>query len=169
MSRTSTIMEAPVAREYEPPTVTHHGRVGEVTLSQSMVFGLGLAQALATSLVGQNPPPAETVAEGPVGQQGPAGAPGAPGPDGVPGSDGLPGSDGADTPDGDLVVENVSAEGGSAPGGAGGGDASDGGGPLSGKQLPFTGAAVALVAGVGVAFLSAGDRLRRLSGRHSQR
>jgi hypothetical protein len=124
---------------YRPPTVTFHGRVGELTGSHGLVVGsqaLRFGAAFASSL----------------------GAPGA----GV----GNGGSQGVRDV---ALTGGAPGGGGGATGGGptGGAAAGAGGGGHGGGKLPFTGLAVIGVAGVGAALSSAGAALRRLARRQS--
>jgi hypothetical protein len=124
--------DSPAPAQYEPPAVTFHGRVDELTGSTSAMVGarvVRFAAAFATSL--HVPVPSSGDVSTGTGSGGtPPGAPGGGGAGG-----GLPG-------------------GGAAPGGGAGG----GGG---GGKLPFTGLAVIAVSGAGAALASAGAALRR--------
>jgi hypothetical protein len=146
-------MRRGVETGYRPPTVTHHGRVGEVTLSHTVVFGASLARALASSLVGTTTtvgggsPGTNTVVQVPAG---------------------------GNVPGGDTVTHTITnhvtnapgsgtspgAATGAGPGSSGAGNAAGAAG--SGHKLPFTGFAVVYLAGAGAAMASTGAVLRRV-------
>ena len=152
---------------YTPPGISSYGRVGEVTLSDEVLFGVKLAAAFVASVVGQP-------GNAPGGQEAVNQPPPGPGPGptdvGGPGTSGGPPSGGvADTTPvstGGGGSEGVSGSGGAGGGGGEGGEAAATG-SAGGKELPFTGMAVALTAGVGVALVGAGARIRSLAGRQA--
>lgn len=138
-----------------------------MTLSDNVLFGAKLAAAFVASVVNVNQPgdaPApggQEVVNTPPGPGETGGGPGETG--GGPGATSGPGGSVEETiPVGTQGSEGVADTGGSG-GGGGGGEA--GGGSAGGKELPFTGMAVALTAGVGVALAGAGAKLRSLAGR----
>lgn len=146
-------------RTYSAPTVTQYGPVGEVTLSHTVLFGTKLAAAFVASVVNTTPSGQGTTGNGGITNSAPF-SPGATGPAGtvsshVPAlSQHLPSGSGGSLPAG--------ANGGSNPSGASHHAAASGGGH---GQLPFTGMALALTAGVGLTLAGAGERLRRLTRR----
>jgi hypothetical protein len=147
-------MRRGVETAYRPPTVTHHGRVGEVTLSHTVVFGASLARAVASSLMGTTTP---------------VGGGSTPGGDTV-----VQVPAGGNVPGGNTVthtitnhVTNSPGSGASPAAGTGVGPGSGGGGNTagaagSGHKLPFTGFAVVYLAGAGAAMASTGAVLRRV-------
>lgn len=159
---------------YEPPQITYHGNVAELTLSHHLVVGskvVGLATSFAASTVnngggggaGVVPSGPETLTQVPTGGGGSG-----------PITNTVQGPvttvRGPSTTVHEIhSVGGVGAAGGT-PGGGGVGDvqhtAAAGGG--GGKELPFTGLAVVTVAGVGAALASAGSVLRRVARRGDQ-
>jgi hypothetical protein len=155
--------------EYKPPTVSYHGRVGEVTLSHSVLIGASLAKAVATSLVGQpNAPGAggETVVTVPGG--------------GTNTVTHTITNNTTHTVTNHTVTNHTTTiqspgggnSPGSASGGGGGGSNPAGAGEAaaakhSGGKLPFTGMAVVYVAGAGAALATAGETVRRFTRRRS--
>jgi hypothetical protein len=145
------------ARDYEPPTVTDYGRVGAVTLSNSVHFGISLAQTFATSVVptssgggGNNVtatlPATNTVVPGP----GTGSAPGA-------ATNTIINHPGTSGTSPSTVTSVPSGGSGSGPAAATGG----------GGKLPFTGLPVLYVAGAGAALVSAGEAVRRAARRRA--
>ena len=151
---------------YTAPRLTVHGRVDEITLGDHLDLGVHafqMAAAFSTSVIGQpsSAPAGNEVTQGaaPGGTTGGGGAPGVTDAMGDSVGDSVTGA----TPLGES--ETVADPGGTAGAGS---DASGGGTtPVAaeGGRLPFTGMAVALVAGVGVAAASGGAVLRRVAGR----
>jgi hypothetical protein len=143
------------AGEYTPPTITDYGRVGAVTLSNSVHFGVSLAQTFAASVVPQSGgggntgtlPGSETVVPGPGSTTGSA-------PGGA--ANPIVNHGGSGTSPGSVTSVPGSGSGGSGAGGATGGG-----------KLPFTGMPALYLAGAGAALVSAGEAARRFSRRRS--
>jgi hypothetical protein len=164
---------------YVPPAVTYHGRVSELTQSETLELGVQavrLAGAFAVSVVG----PGNTGGGG-GGGGGPSISDVLPGSGSGGGGDASPPTGGGggggggivDTvPQGDTRGVGDSAPGTPAAGGSdtvstGAGEAApqDTGSGGRGGNLPFTGIAVAWMAAAGVGLASAGEVLRRASRR----
>jgi hypothetical protein len=126
--------DSPAQAPYQPPTVTFHGRLEELTGSTSLMVGVRVvrfAAAFANSL--HTPSPGGGVLSGgPVSSTVPIHGPGG----------------GA----GDVATTGGGGVGGGSAGGGGGG----------GGKLPFTGLAVIAVSGAGAALAAAGAALRRV-------
>jgi hypothetical protein len=150
---------------YTAPRLTVHGRVDEITLGDHLDLGVHafqMAAAFSTSVIGQPTaaPAGSEVTQGaaPGGTTGGGGGGG-----GV--LDTVP-SDGVGVaPSGET--ETLANPGGTEGVGSSGGSGSGATTPVAaeGGRLPFTGMAVALVAGVGAAAVSGGAVLRRVTGR----
>jgi hypothetical protein len=145
------------ARDYQPPTITDYGRVGAVTLSNSVHFGVTLAQTFAASVVptssgggGNNVtetlPTTNTVVPGP----GTGSAPGST-------TNTIINNPGSGTSPSTVTSVPSGGGGGSQPAGTAGG----------GGKLPFTGMPVLYLAGAGAALVSAGEAVRRVSRRRA--
>jgi hypothetical protein len=152
-----TLADQQTRLPYTPPSVTYHGRVGELTLSQHLVTGtkvLQFAAAFAASLGTVTPGGGETT---PVV---PPGTPLGPGEvqHGVGTGFDIPPSGGGGS------VPTALGGGGDPSGGSVASGAGSGGGGAGGK-LPFTGLAVMGVAAVGAALASAGAVMRRATRR----
>jgi hypothetical protein len=152
---------------YTPPSVTYHGRVGELTLSHGLLVGaqaVRFAASFASSLNSMH-----TTGRGGstvLGAHPAAGGAHGGVPDPGFGGGGSPSgsAEGTQLLNGDPAAAGTSGAGtggGSAPGAGGSGSGGGGGG----AKLPFTGLAVLAVSGVGAALASAGVAIRRFTGR----
>jgi hypothetical protein len=145
---------------YERPRVVDHGPFAELTrgvlleVAHYAQFGAAFA-ASVISPGGPGVPHVPTPIDVPFTPQAPSGGGGGGG--GLPGGTLVPSGGGA----GGNVVTAAPAAAGPAGGGGGGAAGSSGGG----GTLPFTGYAVALLAGVGLVTAAAGKTLRRLARR----
>jgi hypothetical protein len=149
------VAETEAQSSYRPPSVTYHGRVGELTLSHSLLIGARAARfaaSFASSLHSTH-----TAGDGRSAVLGATqgNAPRTP--------SALPtGASGHRSPGGQDVLAGDPSNSLGAGGGGGAGGSSRGG---AGGKLPFTGLAVLAVSGAGAALVSAGTAIRRLTRR----
>jgi hypothetical protein len=141
--------QATACGTYEKPEILERGTLAGLTASSTLYAGaqvLKLSAGFAASVVG---PPTPSPGPGDIPLPGPDGGPGIPDIPDTPGEpDGAPGS-----------LTAVGGDGGGSPGGGGAGEPRGGG--SSGGELPFTGYAAMMVAGVGALLAATGGRLRR--------
>ena len=163
---------------YKPPAVTYHGRVDELTLGDHLELGVHafqMAAAFTTSVIVQNTP-GENAGGGGGGGGGTNQAPPADlgstpgGGDSLPGSGTSPGEatgTGTSVEPNGVAADDLTSPAGTSPvaDNSGSGDVAGVASSSDGDKLPFTGFAVALVAGVGAAAASGGAVLRRVSRR----
>jgi hypothetical protein len=147
--------------EYCSPRLTYHGRVEELTLSEHHELGVHafqMAAAFGSSVIAtQTTPSGSGTQNVPQGGGGGGGVPGATAPLDTTGS--VPTGGGGGSVPGGTINETIPSDTTASTPVLAAGEA-----PSSGR-LPFTGFAVALVAGAGLAAASGGAALRRLTRR----
>ena len=145
---------------YRPPSVTYHGRVGELTLSHTLLVGARAARfaaSFASSLHSTH-----TAGDGSSAVLGATQSGGTGTPPAVPTAGSGHGSPAAQHVLAGEPSSSLSDPGGASGGGQGSGASGGGGG---GGKLPFTGLAILAVSGAGAALVSAGTAIRRVTRR----
>jgi hypothetical protein len=148
---------------YRPPSVKYHGRVGDLTLSHSLLVGARAARFAASFASSLHSSHATGGGSSTVLGANEVSGGHAPAATATPTSLGGHGSHGGREV---LAAEQTTSPPSGAGGAAGAGSGSgSGGGGGGGGKLPFTGLAIVAVSGAGAALVSAGSMIRRLARR----